>query len=478
MFSKKNFVFLLILLFPINLFANQFEKNIEKLGLTLSGHYIDETMKNENGKYVLPSRDWMKKNVNNDRAIFYREGAFFGDFDGNGRLDYITWGTGKPCQEGQKSKEGRVGCGTINTNLLPYQIYSVDEFLNFKKLNNKDVFEWGASNDNGYPNGTSRIIIQDFNDDGIDDFFIANAAVELNNGKFNYRGVNPVLVSIGPFRWAASRHTGHLVDKKTSTFQGFSHGSDAGDIDNDGDIDVITTDFTGVICHYNDGKGNFKSKKCITRKKGAFFVASLADFNNDGILDIVAGNAHFNAEYRKQSPQGNVVKETKNSHFIALYYGNTKGKFKQAHILEPARVGNFVFSEVPEMTAFDFDNDGDLDLVSSTVGMYYSGSAWVAYENINGKLKIADTNIIIQPLDEWQDAKIWGSMVQSESNPWNTYCSKSILIDVNNDGLMDLLCDNAVQHHRMTNHLLINKGNMQFDFATPEQVSNLVEWLE
>ena len=100
MFSKKNFVFLLILLFPINLFANQFEKNIEKLGLTLSGHYIDETMKNENGKYVLPSRDWMKKNVNNDRAIFYREGAFFGDFDGNGRLDYITWGTGKPCQEG------------------------------------------------------------------------------------------------------------------------------------------------------------------------------------------------------------------------------------------------------------------------------------------------------------------------------------------------------------------------------------------
>ncbi len=438
MFFKKNFVFLLILLFPINLFANQFEKNIEKLGLTLSGHYIDETMKNENGKYVLPSRDWMKKNVNNDRAIFYREGAFFGDFDGNGRLDYITWGTGKPCQEGQKSKEGRVGCGTINTNLLPYQIYSVDEFLNFKKLNNKDVFEWGASNDNGYPNGTSRIIIQDFNDDGIDDFFIANAAVELNNGKFNYKGVNPVLVSIGPFKWIASRHTGHLVDKKTSTFQGFSHGSDAGDIDNE----------------------------------------SLADFNNDGILDIVAGNAHFNAEYRKQSPQGNVVKETKNSHFIALYYGNTKGKFKQSHILEPARVGNFVFSEAPEMTAFDFDNDGDLDLVSSTVGMYYSGSAWVAYENINGKLKIADTNIIIQPLDEWQDAKIWGSMVQSESNPWNTYCSKSILIDVNNDGLMDLLCDNAVQHHRMTNHFLINKGNMQFDFATPEQVSNLVEWLE
>ena len=28
------------------------------------------------------------------------------------------------------------------------------------------------------------------------------------------------------------------------------------------------------------------------------------------------------------------------------------------------------------MTSFDFDNDGDLDVISSVVGMYYSGSAW------------------------------------------------------------------------------------------------------
>ena len=38
---------------------------------------------------------------------------------------------------------------------------------------------------------------------------------------------------------------------------GFSHGADAGDIDNDGDIDILTTEFAGVVCHYNDGNGNF-----------------------------------------------------------------------------------------------------------------------------------------------------------------------------------------------------------------------------
>ena len=51
-------------------------------------------MKNRIGKYVPSPRDWMKKYVNNDRDIFYREGGFMGDFDGDGQLDYITWGTG------------------------------------------------------------------------------------------------------------------------------------------------------------------------------------------------------------------------------------------------------------------------------------------------------------------------------------------------------------------------------------------------
>ena len=80
---------------------------------------------------------------------------------------------------------------------------------------------------------------------------------------------------------------------------------------------------------------------------------------------------------------------------------------------------------------------------------------------------------------EWQDPKVWGSMVKSESkHPWNTYCSKSQLIDVNNDGLMDVFCNIGVPHHRMLNHFLINKGNMQFDFVKPEDVTEWVTWVE
>ena len=449
------------------------EEQAQQLGVTLSGHYIDETMKDKSGRYVLPSRDWMKKYVNSDRAIFYRSGASFGDFDGDGRTDYITWGSGTPCQGGGKSKEGRVGCTTINASSLPYQVYSIDESLNYVKQDNDKVFDFQDAARKGFPNGSSGVIVEDFNGDGIDDFFMANASVQLVNEKFNYDGVNPVLISAGPFKWVASQHSGFKTDVKTKTYNGFSSRADAGDIDNDGDIDVISSEFSGAVCHFNDGEGNFTAKQC---SKHGGHALTVGDFNNDGNLDMVMSHNHYNPIYKKYSPQ---KWSSKSKEKTALFYGDGRGNFKYIQRLEPAMVGNFMFSEVPEMTAFDFDNDGDLDIVSSNVGLYYAGSAWVAYKNVNGKLSLADVNIILAPLDEWQDPKVWGSMVKSESkHPWNTYCSKSQLIDANSDGLMDVLCSNNAQDFRMTNHFLINRGNMQFDFFSPNKMKEWVSWIK
>ena len=450
----------------------------KQLHIGMSGYYIDESVKNRIGKYVLPSRDWMKKHVNNSRAIFYRSGGAWGDFDGDGQSDYITWGTGTTCQEqGGSSDEGRIGCNAINAVHMPVQIYSVDKQFNFKLVmdwkNLHSVFDMGTASKRGYPNGSSSMLVEDFNGDGIDDFFIANASVKLKNGKFSYDGVNPVMISTGPFKWKASKHTGYKTDSKTKTYNGFSGRADTGDIDNDGDIDVITTEFAGAVCHFNDGKGNFKSKLCT--KHGGFTI-TIGDFNNDGNLDFVNAHGHYNPKYKKYSPQ---KWSSKSKEKMALFYGNGKGGFKMVQRLDPYMIGNFMFSDVPDMTAFDFDNDGDVDIVSSSVGMYYAGSAWLAYENVNGKLHLSDANVTLAPLDEWQDPKVWGSMVKSESkHPWNTYCAKSQLIDVNSDGLMDVMCDNAVQHHRMVNHFLINKGNMQFDFVSQKEVTKWVHWMK
>ena len=115
----------------------------------------------------------------------------------------------------------------------------------------------------GFPDGSSGVVVEDFNGDGIDDFFMANASVQLVIEKFNYDGVSPVLISAGPFKWVASQHSGSSkLMVKQRLHNGFSSRADAGDIDNDGDIDVISSEFSGAVCHFNDGEGDFTAKQC------------------------------------------------------------------------------------------------------------------------------------------------------------------------------------------------------------------------
>ena len=79
--------FFLTLFFTPNIQANEFRESAHKLGITLSGHFIDETLKNQKGKYVLPSNSWFKKNINSDKGIIYKSGSAFGDWNGDNKLD-------------------------------------------------------------------------------------------------------------------------------------------------------------------------------------------------------------------------------------------------------------------------------------------------------------------------------------------------------------------------------------------------------
>ena len=69
-------------------------------------------------------------------------------------------------------------------------------------------------------------------------------------------------------------------------------------------------------------------------------------------------------------------------------------------------------------------------------------------------------------------------VIYNENITSNSNNDNNGVIDVNSDGLMDVMCDNAVQHHRMVNHFLINKGNMQFDFVSQKEVTKWVHWMK
>ena len=75
------------------------------------------------------------------------------------------------------------------------------------------------------------------------------------------------------------------------------HGGTAGDIDNDGDIDIIVVPGfeNRVTAYINNGKGKFKLKTIagpqnIKWGKLQYFYAGLWDFDEDGFLDLILGS--------------------------------------------------------------------------------------------------------------------------------------------------------------------------------------------
>jgi hypothetical protein len=76
-----------------------------------------------------------------------------------------------------------------------------------------------------------------------------------------------------------------------------SFGSTWGDIDNDGDLDLLVTKGfeTGSAIYRNDGAGSFTkiSGEVLTNAPGFHLSASLGDYNRDGFLDVAVGQITF-----------------------------------------------------------------------------------------------------------------------------------------------------------------------------------------
>jgi len=124
-----------------------------------------------------------------------------------------------------------------------------------------------------------------------------------------------------------------------------------GDMDSDGDVDVVQAEADhpdGRVAWFeNDGSGNWT--RHIVKAKGDkqdFHSLVVADFDNDGDLDIFSGGGPLSGEQQK-----------------AYIWENTAGGDKKP---TPEFWAEHILTEKPchETAAGDVDNDGDIDIVS------------------------------------------------------------------------------------------------------------------
>lgn len=129
-----------------------------------------------------------------------------------------------------------------------------------------------------------KILVGDFNNDSLPDIF-SNVAVDLPNGAF------PNLLDFNHLIFNSPN--GFKIVKEFDDQLGFWYSSCSGDIDKDGDLDIIMFNFhvqsNGVKNKilWNDGKGNFTYDVNGIGDIAVVDQSELIDINNDGYLDLV-----------------------------------------------------------------------------------------------------------------------------------------------------------------------------------------------
>lgn len=327
--------------------------------------------------------------------------AVFFDMDNDGDLDMY--------QVNQLADKKLLLINKIPQNQFKYfkdRLYRNDNGK-FKDVSN----EVGISREVAY--GLS-VNATDFNNDGWVDLYVANDYSEpdfmyYNNGDGTFTNV---------------------INEKLKHISQYSMGSDTGDINNDGLIDLITTDMTPedhyrskmnmasmsterfnkmveAGAHYqymtntlqiNTGLGTFSD---ISNMTGMAYTdwswASLiVDLNNDGLKDILVSNG-IKKDIDNNDYRSKVVKESKNATAEILFKLSQETPSQAISNYAFENLGDYKFRKVVKDWGFDtpsfsngmayadLDNDGDLDIISNNI----DAPAFVYKNNATGNfLKI------------------------------------------------------------------------------------------
>jgi enediyne biosynthesis protein E4 len=217
-------------------------------------------MQNKDGQYKVK-----KVAAFTEDSVYEDVDAIAFDIDADGDLDIYALSGGNDYMEGNPMLEDRV--------------YINDSNGNFTRLNSKLLATNGGS-----------VSSFDFDNDGLQDLFIGNRSI-------------PGAYGLSPFSFILKnrgQNNFEIVEKKRF---GMITDSQWVDINNDGIIElVLAGDWMPItVLSYNSSTKKFENKTKqlgLDKTNGMWNVINITDLNNDGKLDIIAGNTGLNFKWK------------------------------------------------------------------------------------------------------------------------------------------------------------------------------------
>ena len=378
-------------------------------------------LQNASGKFIRKEEPDLDKD-----SIYEDVSACFTDVNNDGFSDLVVASGGNQSRGKDHSLEPR--------------IYLNDGNGNFHKKKN--------SFDNLFVNA-SCVVPYDFNNDGKVDLFIGGRSVPGSYGQ------------VPPSYLLQNDGTGKFKDVTEKQAKGLS---DVGfvtsalwfDIDKDGDKDLILTlEWGGIVAFIND-HGTFV-KKMLTDKKGWWNFVLPVDLNNDGNIDLIAGNLGLNSRLKASEKEP-----------VRMYYNDFDDNGKKEQVVTYYLEGREI--QFANMT----DLAKQIPVIKKRF-LYATDFAKASLGEIftNEKLESG----VIFTADYFSNAILWnkGNLNFSvQAMPWQAQLSPfkaGVVVDANGDNLPDILLagnyyENSIQMGRNDadfGTMLINKGNGKFD---------------